>query len=1182
MVSRPSFRFRPSMGFRVLLAAVAAIFFAPGSFAQTSYSFSGTMANADWFQDTNWSPIGVPSTADSVTINNGGSALLADGTGAIAGLSIAGANASSGTLTISNALLNITTNFSMGNANGVASVNVTNSGTLNTTADVFMGHGSIEISGAGSRFIEAGDKNVYLQDSGTISAHDGGAVSLFRDLAVGAGGNSSVLVSSGGTLAASNIYLGQAQSSDVGTLAVTGSGSVVTASKVVFVGSTGTGIVTVGNGGQLSALGGLTFGGAATSSGTMSQTGGTITTNTLTFGQGNSVYHFAGGTLQASSLTKAASGVIYTLDWAGGTVQANGIFTSSLDAVLAPSTVGTFDTNGLAATWSGILSGSGTLHKVGAGVLTLSGSNSFAGGVTLDEGALAVGSNTALGTGTVTVASGTLQASVAGRTVANSIVINSGGTLGLGGSANFTISGTISGDAAVESVGTGVVTLSATNTYTGNTTIKSGELGFTSMASFGTGTATLNGGGVQWAAGNTLDISQAAQFNNTMGANGGTFDTGANAVTLAGSLSGTSSITKAGTGTLTLSGSNAFTGTYKQSGGTLVISNPDAIGNASGLQLTAGAVAFTNNVSGMGIGLSLAGSGTVSGTSALTFSGTLSSNSSVTLTISNTTTTTFGDIALSTAANTLTLSNASGTVQVNGTIRNGGASAAGLAKTGAGLLILSSSNSYSGNTTLTAGTLQIGNARAVGSGTLVFNGGTFQGDGQAYTVANSMSLAANSAITGSSNFTFTGSLALSANATLNILNTGSTTFGNINNNRLLTMNVSGGTTTVAGVISNSGTLVKSGAGTLVLSGSNTYTGVTTGSAGTIVVGNNRAFGTGTFSLAGAAVQGDGTSRTLANALTLAASSTIGGASDLTFTGTLSQTAASTLTIANTGSTSFGAVNLSSGAVSRTLTLDVAKSAVINGVVANGGSVASGLTKINTGTLVLTAANTFTGTTTISGGALQIGNGGATGSLASQSIVNNATLAFNRSGTLTYGGTISGTGSVTQSGSGQVTLGGTSSYSGGTTIAAGTFMVEGSLSGTGTVDVEGGAIGGDGSLGGSLTFNLGAGIAFDPTKTLTINGATVTFAGFSMANVIGLDSTVALGTYTLLDGPAAFDFTNVANFGAANAYDLGNGKFAYFQSGSFEVVVIPEPGSWSLAVIGLGALAYRMRRRAEIP
>ena len=68
---------------------------------------------------------------------------------------------------------------------------------------------------------------------------------------------------------------------------------------------------------------------------------------------------------------------------------------------------------------------------------------------------------------------------------------------------------------------------------------------------------------------------------------------------------------------------------------------------------------------------------------------------------------------------------------------------------------------------------------------------------------------------------------------------------------------------------------------------------------------------------------------------------------------------------------------------------------------------------------------------------------------------------------------------------------------------------------------------------------------------------MTFDGFGVANVVGLNSATATGTYKLLDGSAAFDFTNVANFGSGNAYDLGGGKSAYFQQGSLELVVIPE-------------------------
>ena len=109
-----------------------------------------------------------------------------------------------------------------------------------------------------------------------------------------------------------------------------------------------------------------------------------------------------------------------------------------------------------------------------------------------------------------------------------------------------------------------------------------------------------------------------------------------------------------------------------------------------------------------------------------------------------------------------------------------------------------------------------------------------------------------------------------------------------------------------------------------------------------------------------------------------------------------------------------------------------------------------------GTLILTGANAY-GDTAISSGSLQIGNGGATGSLGSGNVLNNGFLTFNLSAPYTFGGTISGSGTVAPAGTGSLTFTAAQSYTGATEIQAGSVLVisgAGSLAATGTVWVNG--------------------------------------------------------------------------------------------------------------------------------
>jgi hypothetical protein len=81
-------------------------------------------------------------------------------------------------------------------------------------------------------------------------------------------------------------------------------------------------------------------------------------------------------------------------------------------------------------------------------------------------------------------------------------------------------------------------------------------------------------------------------------------------------------------------------------------------------------------------------------------------------------------------------------------------------------------------------------------------------------------------------------------------------------------------------------------------------------------------------------------------------------------------------------------------------------------------------------------------------------------------------------------------------------------------------------------------------------------------------------------VLGLDASTPEGTYTLMNGLATFDLTNVSNVGSSNAASIGGGKTAYLQQGSLQLVVVPEPTSaLALAAGGLAA-AVLVRRRTS--
>ena len=216
-------------------------------------------------------------------------------------------------------------------------------------------------------------------------------------------------------------------------------------------------------------------------------------------------------------------------------------------------------------TVSGVISGSGSLTKAGTGILTLSGSNTFSGNTTISTGTLKLtgtlsDSTDVINSGIYDVDTTDTIQSLSGT---GAVELGSSITLTTGDSGDDTVSGVISGPGSLAKAGSGILTLSGSNTYTGSTTLSAGTISISSSDNLGAtpGSADadniiFNGGTLNTTGTFTLGTNKGI----TLTGNGTVNTDSSTTLTYGGIIAGSSNLTKSGSGTLVLSGANTFSG----------------------------------------------------------------------------------------------------------------------------------------------------------------------------------------------------------------------------------------------------------------------------------------------------------------------------------------------------------------------------------------------------------------------------------------------------------------------------------------------------------------------------------------------------------------------------------------------------------------------------------------------
>ena len=604
--------------------------------------------------------------------------------------------------------------------------------------------------------------------------------------------------------------------------------------------------------------------------------------STASGGSGAVTYNVSGGSMSFNDTSTAGTATIVN----NGIVQFNNSSTAGSANITNNVGMDFFDNAS---------AGSATIGNAASGTMTFNNTATAATATITNAGTLQFNNSSTAGSATITTNNGgttTFSSTSTGGSAR--FITNSGGT--------FDISGlTTSGMTAGSIEGAGSYVLGAKTLTTGSNNLSTQVDGVISgtgggLTKVGTGKLTLTGintyTGATVVNGGTLALSGSGSISNSSSVTvNGTFDISAGPLlssitTLAGSSSG---VVQLGSALLVISnGSTEFAGSIQGSGALEIVAGTQTLsGNNTYTFLTqidAGAT------------LALKGNGSIASSTVVRFS----AGAGGTLDISQTTAgasiqslaSVFGAGVVALGSKTLTIT--SGTNLFTGVIQDGGiagGTGGGLSLTNSAIQGLSGTNTYTGATTI-----------AAGSELLLMPSGGSNG-----------SIATSSGVINNGIFDISG--LTNGGTSIKALSGGATGSVNLGSNTLTITNANGN---FAGVIGGSGGLTLAG-GTEILSGTNAYTGNTAVNAGTLVVDGSIASSTLTTVNTGATLAGSGIVGTTSVAGGTLAPGSSGGSvfGPLTVQGNLSFTAASTYMIqvspANAGRTNVtGTANLGLG------------------------------------------------------------------------------------------------------------------------------------------------------------------------------------------------------------------------------------------------------------------------------